>query len=503
MANMRVSNSISQLLTILFPPARRLAGPFHRRRPTFAQDPNRNLPPLPDPWRDERWFRGDFPPRAHNSVEVLHDGEEYFRDLYAALLSAKQRVTICGWSVTPRIPLLRGEDTASSVLADVLAEVSRRAEVFVLIWSGSPVLFVPTERTTEQARQKLLERAPSVKVALDDRAPFSHDHHQKAVTIDDRIAFVGGMDLTTDQGDRWDSNDHPLRFGTNWHDVQLGIRGEAVQDVEANFCQRWNAVTGERLEPLPPRRPHARWETPLQIVRTIPAGIYPFAPKGHHGIYHSLIAAIRRAERFIYLENQYIWAPEIIQALVYAMNRRRQHPFRVLLVLPARATEGRYDNDQHVELLRNEDAGRHLFHVYSLYTGGPAPGTTAFGFRPIYVHAKVSIVDDEWFSVGSANLNRRGLASDTELNVQGISPGVARTLRLRLWSQHLGVPERQIAKADPAALIDGEWKSAADAMEAAIQNGTLPPTSKVRTYQPGRTPGSRFLDLLQTATLEH
>ncbi|HCG00726.1 MAG TPA: hypothetical protein DEV93_09310, partial [Chloroflexi bacterium] len=113
------------------------------------------------------------------------------------------------------------------------------------------------------------------------------------------------------------------------------------------------------------------------------------------------------------------------------------------------------------------------------------------------------IVDDEWFSVGSANLNRRGLASDTELNVQGISPGVARTLRLRLWSQHLGVPERQIAKADPAALIDGEWKSAADAMEAAIQNGTLPPTSKVRTYQPGRTPGSRFLDLLQTATLEH
>jgi phosphatidylserine/phosphatidylglycerophosphate/cardiolipin synthase-like enzyme len=488
---------------IFFRPLRNLAGPFHRRRPTFDEDPNRELPPLPDPWRDDRWFRGDFPPRLHNSVEVLHDGEEYFRALYEALMSARKRVTICGWSLTPGIPLLRGDRVPSSILAELLDEVSRRAEVFVLVWSGSPILFAPTEQSAKQSRHGLLEKAPRVKVALDDLAPFSHDHHQKAVTVDGRLAFVGGMDLTTQEGDRWDSNHHPLRFGPNWHDVQLGIRGEAVRDVDENFCQRWNAVTGDTLEPVETPAPGADRQTPLQVLRTVPKSVYPFAPKGRHGIYHALITAIGRAEHFVYLENQYIWAPEIVQALIEAMNRPRKNPFRVVLLLPARASEGRYDNDRHVESLQEADDGRGIFQVYTLYTGGPAIGASGFGYRPVYVHGKVSIVDDEWFSVGSANLNRRGLATDSEMNVQGIEPRVARELRLRLWSRHLGVPEGEIAGRDPLELIDGAWRSAAVTMETAIRNGTVPPASKVRTYQPGRSPGNRFLDILQSATLEH
>jgi phosphatidylserine/phosphatidylglycerophosphate/cardiolipin synthase-like enzyme len=487
----------------LFLPIRRLAGPFHRRRQALERDQNDDLPPLPAPWEDERWFRGGFPPRAHNRLTPLIDGEAYFRDLHAALLEARDRVTICAWCLTPLMPLLRGDEQHDTVLAELLREVSSRAQVYVLLWSGAQALFEPTEQMVEETRATLLRIAPRVHCEVDRSAAFSHDHHQKAVTIDGRIAYVGGMDLTTFQGDRWDTTEHPLRFGTNWHDAQVRLEGEVVNDVQQNFCQRWNAVTGDALQPLPIGPSEPSWDTPAQIVRTIPAGFYPFSREGEFGIFHALSAAIRRAQRLVYLENQYIWAPEIVDALVQAMKRPRAEPFRIVIVLPDRAYTGKYDNDAHVRLLSKIDAGRGMFDAYSLFTGGPAIGRNGYRYVPIYVHAKVSIVDDEWFSIGSANLNRRGLATDTEMNVQSIAPDTARALRIRLWAEHLALPEEAVAAADPIALVDAEWKAAARRLEECIRRSSPPVASKVRAYVPRRSPASRLLYVIQGATLEH
>src|SRR5437763_16654556 len=102
------------------------------------------------------------------------------------------------------------------------------------------------------------------------------------------------------------------------------------------------------------------------------------------------------------------------------MNRPRTDPFRIALVLPARAFSGRYDNDQHVEALREADAGRGIFRAYSPYASGPAWGLTGYRYAPIYVHAKVAIADDRWLWVGSANLNGRGLATATQIDVQAL-----------------------------------------------------------------------------------
>jgi phosphatidylserine/phosphatidylglycerophosphate/cardiolipin synthase-like enzyme len=59
--------------------------------------------------------------------------------------------------------------------------------------------------------------------------------------------------------------------------------------------------------------------------------------------------------------------------------------------------------------------------------------------RPIYVHAKGAIIDDLWVTVGSANLNNRGLRDDVEINVATLDAGLALRLRLRLWAEHLGL----------------------------------------------------------------
>jgi phosphatidylserine/phosphatidylglycerophosphate/cardiolipin synthase-like enzyme len=497
------TRSIARLSPVLFRPVRRLFGPAHRGRVSFDGDPNVRLAPLPAPWTDDRWFRADFPPRAHNALTPLHDGEAYFTDLHAALLSARERVTIVNWALTPLFPLLRGDRTAETMLAVVLNEVSQHAEVYVLLWSGAPAFFAPTQKDAEHACQVLAERAPRVHTALDGHAPFSHDHHQKAVTIDGRIAYVGGLDLTTYEGDRWDTHDHLVRFGPNWHDMTMRLEGEVVRDVQENFCQRWNATTGDTLSPVDGPAPNPGWEAPAQIVRTIPKGFYTFAPDGKHGIFHAICAGIRAAERYVYLENQYIWAPEIMDALCDAMRRTRDRPFRIVLLLPAHAIEGRYDNDDHVTQLREEDNGRGLFQAYSLWTGGPGSGTTGFVYRPVYVHSKTSIVDDEWFAVGSSNLNRRGIATDTEMDVQSIHPATAKALRVELWSKHLGLPPEEIARRDPIDLIDNVWPAIARQMEDAVRGSTPPPPASPRVYSTDRSVTSGLLDVVQELTLEH
>ncbi len=498
---------IQRTSAALFMPVRKVAGPLHRRRSSLTGpdlERQRSLRPAGGPWgNDARWYGSDFPPRRHNSLVSLPHGEEYFAELLDVLASARERVTIAGWCLTPLMSLQRDTSQSPAILVDVLRDVSSRADVFVLLWAGAPALFEPNLHYTKLVHETLRERAPRVRCELDRRAAFSHDHHQKAVTVDGRVAFVGGMDLSTFQGDRWDTGEHHLRFGPNWHDVQMRLQGEVVRDVEENFCQRWNDVTGEALQPSPPGPLDPTWQTPAQIVRTVPRGFYRFADQGEYGIRHSILAAIRGAERFIYLENQYIWAPEVVEALCETMNRSRSHPFRIVLLLPARAYTGRYDNDQHVGELRSADRGRGIFETYTPYSYGPAIGRTGYAYLPIYVHAKVGIVDDQWVSVGSGNLNRRGLATDTEMNVQAVDKSVARELRVKLWAEHLGMKREDVAAADPIDLIDHHWKDVARRVGEAVRSNGKPPIGHIHRYDVGRTPTSRLLDLVQDLTLEH
>ncbi|MGH2515990.1 MAG: phospholipase D-like domain-containing protein, partial [Ktedonobacterales bacterium] len=60
-------------------------------------------------------------------------------------------------------------------------------------------------------------------------------------------------------------------------------------------------------------------------------------------------------------------------------------------------------------------------------------------YRPVYVHAKVAIVDDRWATAGSANLNSRGVSHDAELNISVLDDDFARSLRLALWAEHIGL----------------------------------------------------------------
>ena len=110
---------------------------------------------------------------------------------------------------------------------------------------------------------------------------------------------------------------------------------------------------------------------------------------------------------------------------------------------------------------------------------------------PLYVHAKVGIVDDRWLTVGSANLNAHSLLNDTEMNVVTDDADLARSTRVRLWAEHLELDEASVAAGDPIALVDERWRPTA-LEQLGRRDAGLPPTHRLLAL-PGVSKRSRRL----------
>ena len=413
----------------------------HHRRRLRALGWERALDPGPGLWAE-----GSPPPRDGNALELLVDGATALPRIADALAAARSEVLIAGWEITPHFALTRSGPRV--VLRDLLAELAERVPVRVLIWAGAPLpVFRPWRRRALEVQRRLME-GTRIQVVLDARERPLHTHHEKLVVVDGRTAFVGGIDLTDDTADRFDSVEHSYRRGRGWHDAACELRGPIVGDVAAHVATRWLQLTGERL---PVSRPEPAGDLRAQLVATVPERLYGGAWNGRFRILEAYLRAIRSARRFIYLENQFLWSPEIVRALRDKLLRPPSPEFRVVLLLPSKADSGQDDTLGQLAVLAEADHDGARFLAATLYARSAGLTTT-----PVYVHAKIGIVDDEWLTLGSANLNDHSLFNDTEVNVVTRDPALVRASRIRLWAEHLEAPEEKL-QGDPVELIDSLW----------------------------------------------
>ena len=404
-----------------------------------------------DPDGTGLWAEGDPPPRDGNDVEVLIDGSTALPCIADEIRKARSHVHVAGWHVAPWFALTRGRHRKE--VRPLLAELAERVDVRVLVWAGSPLPLFRPDREDGEGIRHALGFGTRIKVALDAKERPMHCHHEKLVIVDDRVAFVGGIDLTSYDGDRWDTPEHVSRGAVGWHDAAVLLRGPVVADVAEHFRLRWQETAGEELPA--PKRPRRAGDVELQLVRTVPEKVYGALPRGHFRILEAYTRALRSARKLVYLENQFFWSSEISEILEHKLADPPHDDFRVVLVLPAHPNTGS-DNTrgQLADLIECDDGGGRLL----------ACTLTALGERgacPVYVHAKIGIVDDHWFTLGSANLNEHSLFNDTEVNVVACDPALARATRLRLWAEHLEQPERSVS-GDPAKVIDELWRPIAE-----------------------------------------
>jgi phosphatidylserine/phosphatidylglycerophosphate/cardiolipin synthase-like enzyme len=407
------------------------------------------------------YAKGAFPARDGNAFELLVDGAEALPAIAAEIARAESSVHLAGWFFSPELHLSREEEPV--VVRNLLAELAERVDVRVLSWKGAPIpVFKPSQREVREMLDALSHHT-KIQAHADGCTGITHCHHEKLVVVDGRVAFVGGIDLTLDGGDPWDTPSHVARGGIGWHDAAVRLEGPAVADVEQHFRTRWHGATREILPR--PAASEAEGDVEAQIVRTVPARTYRALRNGDYSILESYMGALRSAERFIYLESQFLWSPEIVTILADKLESPPSDDFRVLVLLPARANDG-------ADISRGQVAA--LIHA--------ADETTRFlactiyarerNLRdPVYVHSKIGIVDDRWFTIGSANLNAHSLFHDTEMNVVTLDERLARAARLRLWSEHLELPPEEIEDADPIQLIDERWERIASEQLDLLEHG--------------------------------
>ncbi len=240
----------------------------------------------------------------------------------------------------------------------------------------------------------------------------------------------------------------------------MRTRSSKAADVEYNFRQRWNDVVHRhhydkgRMVQEHPVPPAVETHSVVQVARTIPEHTYKFDPLIVQGISQLYANAFSNIERFAYLENQYLWlrvyiginipflaqdSPEMEQNLRELGNALERGALATI-ILPDHPNVGRVFSDAGIEELRTKspdsvEEGR--FEAFCLATSFQDGETTRY--RPIYVHAKVAIIDDVWSTVGSGNLNNRGMRDDTEMNVAMLDAKRTYGLRLMLQAEHLGL----------------------------------------------------------------
>ena len=143
-------------------------------------------------------------------------------------------VWLAGWQFGPSFALRR--DGLPAILRNLLAQLSERVDVRVLAWAGAPFpVFRPSRRAVRPMRDELC-RGTKIQCALDSRERPLHCHHEKTIVIDDRVAFVGGIDLTAENGDRFDSSDHmhgQLSAGTTSARGSKGQRSPTCRLISA------------------------------------------------------------------------------------------------------------------------------------------------------------------------------------------------------------------------------------------------------------------------------
>lgn len=404
------------------------------------------------------WFTPRRPVQHGNRIEVLVDGANAFPVIAKAIEGAQKYVHIANWHASPDFRLTR--EPGAPQLRELLSAAAERVPVRVLLWAGPPVPFFEPTRKRALAAQKAFLECGAVRCELDARERTLHCHHEKIVIVDD-VAFVGGLDMTAVEGDRHDSPDHPPR-DLGWHDHIARLEGPVVAEVAAHFAARWLEIAGETL-PAPEVPPEAG-SSSVQLVRTVPEKTYDFSPHGDFSLLDSYLRALRAAESFVYVENQFLWSPEITEVLLEKLSNPPSPDFRLVLVLPQKPSNGADTTRGQLGRMLDADPGQHVL----------AATLVSHGDAPVYVHAKLCIVDDKWMSVGSANLNEHSLFNDTEVNVVTDDADVVRATRLQLWAEHLHGLEGDVS-GPVHEVVDGMWRPA---LERPARVTSLPGVSR-------------------------
>ena len=380
---------------------------------------DRPVPPLAaaPPMDLARWERDldamSSRPPTRGTVDIHVDGEAYFTRLIDVVSSAKKSVDLQTY-------IFDNDDYAVKI-AELLKRRSNEGLEIRILLDGFGTIAgtmadpasLPAQHDPPASVRGFLQRDSRIQVRQKANPWFTGDH-VKATIVDRETAFIGGMNIGRE-------------YRYDWHDLMLELRGPVVDAIQREFHVAWSHagplgdlgyLVGKATAPRDLGNGEGH---DLRLLLTGP---------GNYEIYRAQLAAIRRAQSYIYVQNAYLTDDQLLRELV--MARRRGVDVRVIVPL---------DTD-HGPITRSNVLAMNLMleHGIRVY------------IYPGFSHVKAAIYDG-WVCVGSANFDRLSFRLNRELNLASSDPSVAELLLTRLFERDFAVSPELIEPV-PAQWLD-------------------------------------------------
>ena len=316
-----------------------------------------------------------------NRLSLLESGADYFPALIAAIDAALHEVHLEAY-------IFADDSTGRRVTTALGNAAQRGVAVRVLVDGFGAREFAEGLGASLAARGvEVMTYRPEIG-KLRFRRHRLRRLHRKLVVVDGRVAFVGGINVIDDFDD---GKAVSARF-----DYAVSIEGPLVARIHADMRHVWRLVRWARLGHRP--SPPASLPAPPAVSGTMEAALLIRDNLGHRrDIENAYLAAIQSARRQIVISNAYFlpgW--RFSRALLAAAQRG----VSVKLLL-----QGRSD---HVLL---------HYATLALYDRMLSAGVRVFEYEKAYLHAKVAVVDLNWATVGSSNIDPFSLLLAREANV--------------------------------------------------------------------------------------
>ena len=310
----------------------------------------------------------------HNEVEILNNGDRTFESLFEALRGARSSIHL-------EYYIFENDKMGREVAAILMQKAAEGVEVRLIYDDvGS---WHPKRRFIGRMREAGVEVECFLPVAFPwVTKHLNYRNHRKIVVVDGRIAFTGGINIA----ERYVEG---TRFGP-WRDIHLRIEGEAVRLLQAVFISDWYFVRGRLLT-------EDRYFPPTKVKTVSPMQIASSGPDSDWAtIMQAFFSAISKAKDHIYISTPY-FIPNA--ALLTAMKVAALSGVNVRLIIPLRS-----------------DARLVYWATRSYVSELLDAGVEVYMYNAGFNHSKLLIIDGEFSSVGSANMDIRSFEDNFEVS---------------------------------------------------------------------------------------
>ncbi len=323
-----------------------------------------------------------------NDIELLLDGKRAYPAMLEAISGAEQSILMDNY--------IFHDDKAGHLFSKALCERSQAGIEVYLIVDGVGTLHVPSaffNEMEEAGVNVLVYRSP---------APWRRSFgllrrdHRKMLVVDSRVGFAGGLNI----GDEWLPKE---MGGQGWHDVHVRIEGPAVRELSKLALSTWRIQHGVELDQR------------LFLPEVPPVGteyvsiIGSRERKKRQVMRQSYLQAIRRARNYIYIANAY-FLPGI--GFRRALRNACKRGVDVRVMVPKKG-----------DILPFQLASQALF-ARTMKTG-----IRLFLWEDAMLHAKTAVIDDQWATVGSFNIDHRSWNMNLEVNVNAVGSTLPQQLK--------------------------------------------------------------------------